>query len=165
MCGSLAMFWVMTLVRSTYSPIKNIVRIDIVMNAFFDSRTISLNRAVSELKVKMIKINTIIEIFKMNILKLVNISIKDEIKIVIPSKSKNKRIFIFSSSISNKLIGVFSILKIETRNKYNSSNFESIRKSIIGGNKLIRSVAKVSEKILFLCNFFIGVIIDGILEI
>ena len=113
----------------------------------------------------MIKINTINEIFKINIFKLVNKSIKDEIKIVIPSKSKNKNIFIFNSLISNKLIGVFSILKKETRYKYKLSNFDPIRKSIIGGNKLMRKVAKVSETILFLCNFFIGVLIDGILEI
>ena len=106
------MFWVITLVRSTYSPIKNIVRIDIVLNAFFERRATSLNRIVSELKIKMIKINTINEIFKINIFKFVNKSIKDEIKIVIPSKSKNKNIFIFNSLISNKLIGVFSILKI-----------------------------------------------------
>ena len=159
------MFWVITLVRSTYSPIKNIVRIDIVLNAFFERRATSLNRIVSELKIKMIKINTINEIFKINIFKLVNKSIKDDIKIAIPSKSKNRYIFIFNSLISNKLIGVFSILKKETRYKYKLSNFDPIRKSIIGGNKLMRKVAKVSENILFLCNFFIGVLIDGILEI
>ena len=106
------MFWVMTLVRSTYSPIKNIVRMDIVLKAFFERRATSLNRIVSELKIKMIKINTINEIFKINIFKLVNKSIKDEIKIVIPSKSKNKNIFIFNSLISNKLIGVFLIAAI-----------------------------------------------------
>ena len=113
----------------------------------------------------MIKINIINEIFKINIFKLVNKSIKDEIKIAIPSKSKNRYIFIFNSLISNKLIGVFSILKKETRYKYKLSNFDPIRKSIIGGNKLMKKVAKVSETILFLCNFFIGVLIDGILEI
>ena len=159
------MFWVMTLVRSTYSPIKNIVRIDIVLNAFFERRATSLNRIVSELKIKMIKIDTIIKIFKINIFKLVNISIKDEIKIVTPNKSKNKNIFILNSLISNKLMGVFSILKKVTRYKYKLSNFDPIRKSIIGGNKLMKKVAKVSETILFLCNFFIGVLIDGILEI
>ena len=159
------MFWVITLVNSTYSPIKNTVRIDIVLNAFFESRAISLNRIVSELRMKIIKINTLIEVFKMNIFKLVNISSNDETKIVIPNKSKNKNILIFSSLISNKLIGVFSILKKEIRFKYKLSNFEPIRKSIIGGNKLMRNVAKVSEKILFLCNLFIGVLIDGILEI
>ncbi len=159
------MFWVITLVRSTYSPIKNIVRIDIVLNAFFERRATSLNRIVSELKIKMIKIDTIIKIFEINIFKLVNISIKDEIKIVTPNKSKNKNIFIFNSLISNKLMGVFSILKKVTRYKYKLSNFDPIRKSIIGGNKLMKKVAKVSETILFLCNFFIGVLIDGILEI
>ena len=159
------MFWVMTLVRSTYSPIKNIVRMDIVLKAFFERRATSLNRIVSELNIKMIKIDTIIKIFEINIFKLVNISIKDEIKIVTPNKSKNKNIFIFNSLISNKLMGVFSILKKVTRYKYKLSNFPPIRKSIIGGNKLMKKVAKVSETILFLCNFFIGVLIDGILEI
>ena len=96
---------------------------------------------------------------------MVNISIKDEIKIVTPNKSKNKNIFIFNSLISNKLMGVFSILKKVTRYKYKLSNFDPIIKSIIGGNKLMKKVAKVSETILFLCNFFIGVLIDGILEI
>ena len=129
------MFWVITLVRSTYSPIKNIVRIDIVLNAFFERRATSLNRIVSELNIKMIKIDTIIKIFEINIFKLVNISIKDEIKIVTPNKSKNKNIFIFNSLISNKLMGVFSILKKVTRYKYKLSNFDPIRKSIIGGNK------------------------------
>jgi len=47
----------MTLLRSTYSPIKNIERIDIVLNAFFERRATSLNRIVSALKIKMIKIN------------------------------------------------------------------------------------------------------------
>ena len=37
---------------------------------------------MSELKIKMIKIDTIIKIFKINIFKLVNKSIKDEIKII-----------------------------------------------------------------------------------
>ena len=45
----------MTLVRSTYSPIKNIVRMDIVLKAFFERRATSLNRIVSELKIKMIE--------------------------------------------------------------------------------------------------------------
>ena len=95
------MFWVITLVRSTYSPIKNIVRIDIVLNAFFERRATSLNRIVSELKIKMIKIDTIIKIFKINIFKLVNISIKDEIKIVTPNKSKNKNIFSIKENLTS----------------------------------------------------------------
>ena len=132
-----------------------------VLNIIIPCNSVDVNVHPNKNEVKFRDEKYVLQSIKNGILE----SIKDEIKIVIPSKSKNKNIFIFNSPISNKLIGVFSILKKETRYKYKLSNFDPIRKSIIGGNKLMRKVAKVSEKILFLCNFFIGVLIDGILEI
>ena len=66
----------------------------------------------------MIKIITKIETLKINNFKLVNKSIKDDTRIVIPIKSKNKNKLTFNVLISDKeAVGVLSRLKCETINK------------------------------------------------